>query len=333
MLWKVLSCPRFKLTTLPTPMEKAQRIGKELGVNLYIKRDDVMELCLGGNKVRKLEFIIADALGRGADVLITRGATHSNHVRLTAAAARKAGLEVYAVLTPPGSLAPQGNVLLDKLLGAKLVAVEKAEEADDAMLRLAEKLRAEGRRPYVIPAGGASELGVLGYALASLEVLQQSLGLGFKPDYIVHATGTGATQAGLVLGLKLLGASYVRVIGVSNGRSRVEVLSRLVKLVNSTSELLGLGVRASEDDFVVYDEYTFGGYGVITKEVVETIEYVARKEGILLDPVYTAKAFYGLMDLVHKGVIPRGSNVVFVHTGGTPINFQYAAELSRYMEG
>jgi len=312
-------------------MEKAQRISRELGVNLYIKRDDVMELCLGGNKVRKLEFIIADALRRGADVVITRGATHSNHVRLTAAAARKAGLEVYAVLTPPGSLALQGNVLLDRLLGARLVAVERAEEADETMLKLAEKLKAEGRRPYVIPAGGASELGVLGYALASLEILQQSLDLGFKPDYIVHATGTGATQAGLVLGLKLLGASHVKVLGISNGRSRHEMLGRLVKLANSTSDLLGLGIKASEDDFIVYDEYAFGGYGVITKEVVETIKYVAEAEGILLDPVYTAKAFYGLLDLVHRGVIPRGSNVVFIHTGGIPINFQYAAELGRYI--
>jgi len=331
MLWKVLSYPRFRLTTLPTPMERARRLGSELGVNLYIKRDDVMELCFGGNKVRKLEFIVADALSKGADVLITRGATHSNHVRLTAAAARRAGLEVYAVVTPPGSLALQGNILLDRLLGAKLVPVEKVEEADEVMLKLSEKLRAEGRRPYVIPAGGASELGVLGYTLAALEILQQSLDLGFKPDYVVHATGTGATQAGLVLGLKLLGASHVKVVGISNGRSRGEMLSRLVRLVNSTSELLGLEVRASEDDFTVYDEYSFGGYGVITKEVVETIKYVAEVEGVLLDPVYTAKAFYGLSDLVHRGVIPRGSNVVFIHTGGTPINFQYVAELGRYL--
>ncbi len=319
------------MTTLPTPMERAQRLGRELGVNLYIKRDDVMELCLGGNKVRKLEFIVADALGKGADVLITRGATHSNHVRLTAAAARRAGLEVYAVVTPPGSLALQGNILLDRLLGAKLVPVERVDEADEVMLKLAEKLRAEGRRPYVIPVGGASELGVLGYTVAALEILQQSLDLGFKPNYIVHATGTGATQAGLVLGLKLLGASQVKVVGISNGRSRGEMLSRLARLVNSTSELFGLEVRASEDDFAVYDEYSFGGYGVITKEVVETIRYVAEAEGVLLDPVYTAKAFYGLSDLVHRGVIPRGSNVVFIHTGGTPINFQYAAELGHYL--
>ncbi len=331
MIWKVLSYPRCRLTSLPTPMERAARLSGELGIELLVKRDDVMELCLGGNKVRKLEFILADALNRRCDVLITRGATHSNHVRLTAAAARKFGLDVYAVITPPGSLANQGNVLLDRLLGARLVPVDRVEEADEAMLGLAEKLRAEGRNPYVIPVGGASELGVLGYALAALEILQQSLSLGVRPKYIVHATGTGATQAGLTLGLRLLGASDVKVLGISNGRRSPEVVRRLVDLFNSTSRMLGVDLRASEDDFVVYDEYAFGGYGVITSEVVDVMKYVARTEGMLLDPVYTAKAMYGLIDLVRRGTIERGSTVVFVHTGGTPIAFQYAAEVERYL--
>ncbi|MEM1681960.1 MAG: D-cysteine desulfhydrase family protein [Sulfolobales archaeon] len=331
MIWKVLSYPRYRLTSLPTPLERATRLSKELGVELLIKRDDVMELCLGGNKVRKLEFIIADALKKGCDVLITRGATHSNHVRLTAAAAKKAGLDVYAVITPPGSLATQGNILLDRLLDVKLVPISRAEEADEAMEKLAEKLKSAGRRPYVIPVGGASELGVLGYALGALEILQQSLSLGVKPNYIVHATGTGATQAGLTLGLKLLGASDVKVLGISNGRKASEVTKRLVDLFNSTAEMLGVGVKASESDFTVYDEYSFGGYGVITSEVVNTIKYVARTEGVLLDPVYTAKAMYGLIDLVQRGVIKKESSVVFIHTGGSPIVFQYASEVEKYL--
>ncbi|MEM2208590.1 MAG: D-cysteine desulfhydrase family protein [Sulfolobales archaeon] len=331
MIWKVLSYPRYRLTSLPTPIERATRLNKELGIELLIKRDDVMELCLGGNKVRKLEFILADALKKGCDVLITRGATHSNHVRLTAAAAKKAGLDVYAVVTPPGSLATQGNILLDRLFDVNLVPVSRVEEADETMEKLAEKLRLAGRRPYVIPAGGASELGVLGYALAALEILQQSLSLGVKPDYIIHATGTGATQAGLTLGLKLLGVTGVRVLGISNGRKASDVVKRLVDLLNSTAEMLGISMRASESDFTVYDEYSFGGYGVITSEVVNTIKYVARTEGVLLDPVYTAKAMYGLMDLVQRGVIGRGSSVIFIHTGGSPITFQYASEVERYL--
>lgn len=331
MIWKVLSYPRYKLTSLPTPIERASRLSRELGVELLIKRDDVMELCLGGNKVRKLEFIVADALNKKCDVLITRGATHSNHVRLTAAAARKADLDMYAVITPPGSTATQGNILLDRLLDAKLVYVDRAEEAEEAVTKLAEKLKSEGRRPYVIPVGGASELGVLGYALAALEILQQSLSVGIKPDYIVHATGTGATQAGLTLGIRLLGAYDVKVVGISNGRKSSEVVGRLVRLFNATAEMLGAGIKASEEDFVVYDEYSFGGYGVITSEVVDTIKYVARAEGVLLDPVYTAKAMYGLVDLVQRGVIKKGSVVVFVHTGGSPITFQYAAEVEKYL--
>ncbi|MEM1622596.1 MAG: D-cysteine desulfhydrase family protein [Sulfolobales archaeon] len=331
MIWKVLSYPRYRLTSLPTPIERATRLSKELGVELLIKRDDVMELCLGGNKVRKLEFIIADALKKGCDVLITRGATHSNHVRLTAAAAKKAGLDVYAVITPPGSLETQGNVLLDRLLDVKLVPVSKAEEADEAMEKLAEKLKSAGRKPYVIPAGGASELGVLGYVLGALEILQQSLSLGVKPDFIVHATGTGATQAGLTLGLRLLGANDVKVLGISNGRKASELTKRLVDLFNSTAKMLGVDIKASESDFTVYDEYSFGGYGVITSEVVNTIKYVARTEGVLLDPVYTAKAMYGLIDLVQRGIIKKGSSVIFIHTGGSPIVFQYASEVEKYL--
>ena len=331
MIWRVLSYPRFRLTSLPTPMERALKLGRELGVELLVKRDDVMELCFGGNKVRKLEFLVGDALRRGCDVLITRGATHSNHVRLMAAAARKAGLGVYAVITPPGSMAVQGNILLDRLLGAELIYVEKSEEADEVMKNLAERLRSEGRRPYIIPAGGASEVGVLGYALAALEIMQQSLEMGFKPDYIVHSTGTGATQAGLTLGLKLLGAENVKVVGVANGRRAEEMLEKLTKLFNSATKMLDLNLKATEEDFIVYDEYGFGGYGVITKEVVETIKHVARVEGLLLDPVYTAKAMYGLTDLTQRGEIKKGSNVIFIHTGGTPIPFQYANEITAHL--
>jgi len=331
MIWRLLSFPRFRLIPLPTPLERAGRLSRELGLNLFIKRDDAMELGLSGNKVRKLEFIVADALSRGCDVLVTRGATHSNHVRATAAAARRAGLDVYAVLTPPGDVVAQGNVLLDGIYGARLVFCERREEADDAMRRLAEELRARGRRPYVIPGGGASELGVLGYALAAVELVTQCLDLGLRPKYVVHSTGTGTTQAGLTLGLRMLGAEDVRVIGISDGTDAETLANNAARLFNAAAEMLGLDMRATPEDFAVYDEYGLGGYGVVTKEVVETIVYVARTEGVLLDPIYTAKAMYGLMDLAHRGVLERGSTVVFIHTGGIPALFQYAPEIGRYL--
>ncbi len=331
MIWRVLSMPRFKLTTLPTPIEKAPNLSKDLGVNIFIKRDDVMELAFGGNKVRKLEFILADALRKGADTLITRGAVHSNHARLTAAAAKKAGLEAYLVLTPPGSKdVIQGNLLLDFLLGAKITYVERSEDADAVMEEIADKLRSSGRRPYIIPAGGASEYGVLGYALAALEIVQQTLALNVRPKYIVHTTGTGATQAGLILGLKALGVDDIKVIGISNGRKASEEQIRVLKLIDQASKAFNIEVKVSSDDIIVYDDYIFGGYGVITKEVVEVMKYVARSEGLILDPVYTAKGMYGLIDLIHRGEIKKNEDVIFIHTGGSPITFQYVDKVLQW---
>ncbi|MEM2005321.1 MAG: D-cysteine desulfhydrase family protein [Zestosphaera sp.] len=332
MIGRILSFPRFRLTSLPTPMEEAPKLGRKLGVELWVKRDDVMELVMGGNKVRKLEFILAHALSCGRDVLVTMGAYHSNHARLTVAAARRAGLDAYVVLyrhlpdIPPEM---QGNILLERLLDGKIVYAESAKEAEELMGKVARDLEAEGRRPYVIPAGGASEYGVLGYALAALEIVQQSLERGFRPDYIVHASGTAATQAGLVLGLKLLGMDDVRVIGISSGRRASVIAEHGVELVRSAGRLLNVDLHISADDFTVYDQYTFGGYGVITREVVETMRTVGSLEGLLLDPVYTAKGMYGLMDLVNRGEIK--GKVVFIHTGGTPIVFQYADVVSAFM--
>jgi len=319
------------LITLPTSLEKANKLSEELGIELYIKRDDVMELALGGNKVRKLEFILGDALSKGCDILITRGAFHSNHARLTAAAARKVGLDVYLVLTPPGTPELQGNVLLDKLLGAKIVYAKDYEEADKIMEELANELKEKGRNPYIIPSGGASPHGVLGYAVASLEIMQQLYSLGKKPKYIIHATGTGTTQAGLVLGMKLIGADDVEVIGISISKKKNEAKERVYKLINETLKLLNVNIEIRLEDIVIFDDYIFGEYAAITKEVVETMKLVARKEGLILDPVYTAKAMYGLIDLVKKGYIERNSTAVFIHTRGTPIPFQVSKVIEKYL--
>ena len=332
MFWRVLSFPRYKLISLPTPMEKAPNLSKRLGVEVWVKRDDVMELALGGNKARKLEFILGHVLSEGYDCVVTTGAYHSNHVRLTIAAARKAGLDAYAVLyRHMQGVEPelQGNILLDKILGGSVEYADSPEEAEEMARNTAERLRASGRRPYIIPAGGASAHGVLGYASASFEILKQSLDMGFRPDYIVHASGTSATQAGLVLGLKLLGAEDVRVVGISNGREADQIAERGVRLVEKAIELLGVDLKVSREDFMVYDRYSFGGYGSITREVVDTIKMVGSLEGLILDPVYTAKAMYGLMDLAERGEIK--GKVIFIHTGGVPIVFQYPQQISKYI--
>ncbi|MET1127868.1 MAG: D-cysteine desulfhydrase family protein [Thermoproteota archaeon] len=332
MIGRILYKPRVRLTSLPTPLERAEKLGGEAGVELFVKRDDVMELAFGGNKVRKLEFILGDALSKGADTVITKGAYHSNHARLTAAAAAKLGLDAYLVLYPPGRPEPQGNLLLDALFGARIAEAPSPEVADEVMERLAADLRARGRKPYVIPGGGASPIGVYGYALALLEIVEQLRQLGKKPRYIVHATGTGATQAGLVLGRKLLGLEDVEIIGISVGRSAAEVRERVARLATESAATLGLDVKVDPEEVTVYERYTFGGYAVITREVVDTIKMVARLEGLVLDPVYTAKAMYGLLDLARRGEIERGSVVVFIHTGGTPIPFQYSAEIIQHLD-
>lgn len=295
-----------------------------------MKRDDVMELALGGNKARKLEFILGDALSKGCNTLITVGAYHPNHVRLTAAAARKAGLEAHLVLTPPGTPRPQGNMLLDMLLGAKIHMAESWDSAPEFMEKLAEKLRGEGRKPYIIPGGGASPHGVLGYAAAALELMQQLRKRGVTPRYIVHASGTGATQAGLVLGLKLLGAEDVRVVGIGISRPPRVARERVANPVNSAAKLLGVDLGVEPEDITVED-YRFGGYAVITREVVEAMRLAALKEGLILDPVYTAKALHGLADLAAKGYFGKGP-IVFIHTGGTPITFQYNEAVVEHLQ-
>ncbi len=332
MFWRLYRFPRIELFRHPTPLEKARWIGREYGVDVYVKRDDVMELAFGGNKVRKLEYIFGDILSRGCDIVITRGSYYSNHVRLTAAAAAKHGLETVIVTYPPNpgvKLVVQGNVLLNKLFGAEIIEVEGPREADEEMGELEEKYRREGRKPYVIPVGGSTALGVFGYALAVYELFEQFRSLNRYPRYIIHATGTGTTQAGLLVGLKLLGIDDVEVIGIDvEKREREgEIADHIVELGNKALELLGSSEKISVDDVVIYREYTFGGYGMYNDELIEFIREVARKEGLVVEPVYTGKALYGLIDLIKRGVIKRGDTVAYIHTGGTPLVFQFQEQL------
>lgn len=322
--------PRVRLASFPTPLEKAERLGRLLGVNVWVKRDDFMELAFGGNKVRKLEFLLGDALTKGADTVITTGSLHSNHARLTAAAATKLGLDTVLVLTGEKTTQLKGNLLLDALFGAdvRIFKVPK-QEVNKIMQEVAHELITRGKKPYIVPGGGANAIGCLGYVSASLEIVNQLNDLGVSANYLVHATGTGATQAGLTAGFKVLNID-VKVLGISNGRRKDDIVSDVVKLANETTDLLNSRVRIEPADVTVFDDYTCGGYGVITREVTETMKLAARSEGLVLDPVYTAKAMMGLISLAEKGFMEKGSEVIFLHTGGGPIIFQYDEKVQSF---
>ncbi len=319
----VKGVPRFNLFHKPTLLEKAEKLSEELGVEVYVKRDDAIEFAMGGNKVRKLEFIVGEALAMGCDTLVTVGAVHLNHARTTAAAAKKAGLNAHLILWPR-NYEVKGNLLLDMLYDAEITFVESKEEALEKLNAVAKELRRKSAKPYVIPLGGAIPTGILGYVEAAFEIVRQLGELNIKPKYVVHASGSGGTQAGLVLGLKLAGVN-AKVIGIDI-MGKPELPKKVIELIRETMEKYRLKADVKSEDIVVYD-YSFGGYGVLSKKVVDIMVKVAKTEGLLLDPVYTAKAFAGLIDLVRKGVVEQGSQVIFIHTGGYPIIFQYSEEV------
>jgi D-cysteine desulfhydrase family pyridoxal phosphate-dependent enzyme len=323
--------PRTRFATLPTPLEDAPRFSAALGgPRVLIKRDDLTGLALGGNKTRKLEWLIGDARAQKADCVITVGAGQSNHCRQTAAAAARAGLECYLLLTPPFHGEGQGNLLLDDLLGARIVRVDsrEANARDVALERLVERLRAEGRRPYWIPGGGSNAVGALGYVLCAIEMADQLAGLGVQARRVYCSSGSAGTQSGLLVGARGTNADY-EVIGVSPGSKSGDVEPRVAQVSNDTASLLKLNETFTAADVVVDDAYTGPAYGTLTPECVEAVRLLARTEGILLDPVYTGKAMAALIDHARRGFISSGDTVVFVHTGGTPALFAYADELAR----
>ncbi|HEY8601153.1 MAG TPA: D-cysteine desulfhydrase family protein [Thermomicrobiales bacterium] len=330
----IMAQPRVRLATLPTPLHEAPRLRRALGGDehcprILIKRDDLTGLAFGGNKARKLEFLVADALRQGATRLITAGAAQSNHARMTAAAARLAGLDVSLVLTTPAAPpAPQGNLLLDRLLGADIHFVPTGTSEDTAMAELAETQRATGERPYVIPVGGSNAIGTFGYVAATLEIVEQLQSLGLAPQRLYYANGSRGTQAGLVLGQKMFSAPYaVHGIGVSGGDEIKRV--RALQIANEASALLDSAIRLSDDDLLNDDDQIGPGYGVPTAACLEAIDLLARNEAIFLDPVYSAKAMAGLIGDIRQGQIAAAETIIFLHTGGTPALFAHAETLSK----
>jgi L-cysteate sulfo-lyase len=325
---KLARFPRVRLTQAPTPLELMPRLSARLGgPRLWIKRDDCTGLATGGNKTRKLEYLIGEALAQEADVVITQGATQSNHARQTAAAAARLGLACEILLENRTSSAEldylnSGNVLLDRLLGATLQRHPAGTDMDAAMATRADELRARGKRPYVIPGGGSNPVGALGYVTAALELVEQANNARLDIRLLVTATGSTGTQAGLVAGLQGC-RSGIPVLGICVRAPRATQEDRVYALAQRTAELLGVPDAVAREHVVANSDYVGAGYGVPTEGMFEALELVARTEGILLDPVYSGKAMAGLIDLVRRGQFTRDDDIVFLHTGGAAGLFGY----------
>jgi D-cysteine desulfhydrase family pyridoxal phosphate-dependent enzyme len=317
---------RYPFAHLPTPIEKLERLTELLrGPTLLIKRDDQTGLAGGGNKARKLEFLVAEAIAQGCDHLVTVGAPQSNHCRQTAAAAARAGLGCSLVFKGRQGEGLPGNLLLDGLLGAHLYWTE-GEEPAAVMNRVVGQLVSMGRKPYAIPLGGSTVVGTAGYVLAMQELMGQLAAQNLNVDVIVHATGSGGTQAGMVLGAHIYGFRGT-IFGVSVSRQADDMSMQVAALATATAAHLGLEPFGVVERVTVNDDYVGGGYGVVGETEREAIQLVAQKEGILLDPVYTGRAMGGLIDLIRWGAFTRQQTILFWHTGGLPALWAYAEQI------
>lgn len=332
--------PRVKIAHLPTPLEPLPRFSKAIGggPKLFIKRDDETGLATGGNKVRKLEFLLADAMEKGADVILTMGAPFSNHCRMTAAACSKLGLDCTLALTGEEPAQYVGNVFLSELFGADLrffppTPTESASEFRKRIFEeVTEDLVAEGRTPYVIPVGGATPLGELGYVLAVKEIQEQARELDVHFDHIAVCKGSGGTMAGLIVG-----ANYYQlettVMGFSDSPpSELFDANFVARLTNQIAELIELDFRVSPEDLSIYYEYAGTGYNIPTTECARVIKLMAQTEGILLEPVYTGKTMAGIVGLSEKGILTEENTVLFMHTGGLPGLFREAHRIKQLFE-
>lgn len=315
--------PRLEFIGAPTPLEYLPRFSDYVGRDIFIKRDDVTPMAMGGNKLRKLEFLAADALREGADTLITAGAIQSNHVRQTAAVAAKLGLHCVALLENPiGTRAENyltnGNRLLLDLFNVQVEMVDALTDPTAQLDELATRLEAQGFRPYVIPVGGSNALGALGYVESALEIAQQCEG-AVSLSSVDVASGSAGTHAGLAVGLEQL-MPEVELIGVTVSRSVADQKPKVVTLQQAVAEQLALKAKA---DILLWDDYFAPGYGTPNEEGMEAVKLLARLEGILLDPVYTGKAMAGLIDGITQKRFKDEGPILFVHTGGAPALFAY----------
>ncbi len=345
---RIETMPRTRLAHLPTPLEEMKQLSQKLGLRVFFKRDDQTGLAFGGNKARKLEYIMADALSKQADTIITWAGVQSNWCRQTAAAAKKLGLRPVLILfTRPGLPSEyDGNLLLDSVFDSDIRLVEKQEDqkmmeyegVKEVVDAVAEEFRKEGHRPYIAPIGGSlpeasmeEPWGAIGYLNGFVELSEQTASQGIRVDAVVFATGSGSTQGGLLVGAKLVSPG-TRIVGISVSETQETMTAYVRKISEKTMDLLEEPRSISDDDIIVFDDYLREGYGILDQKVVDAIRLVAQTEGVLLDPVYTGKAMSGFLDLVEKGYFDKGANVVFLHSGGTPALFPYRKELREFME-
>ena len=321
--------PRQSLGFFPTPLIALSRLSKALdGPTIFMKRDDNTGLALGGNKTRKLEFIMGDALAQGADCVITAGAAQSNHCRQTAAAAASLGLDCHLVLGGEEPEQTCGNILLDKFFGSHIHWAGANRKGED-IPKIVEQLTKQGKKPYVIPYGGSNELGALAFVEAFKELESQRESMDVLFTHIVFASSSGATQAGLMLGKKILN-SPAQIVGINIDKGETDKVlfdQYTVALANSTASLIGADHQFSETDLTLNSDYVGEGYGVVGTLENEAIAMTAQTEGILLDPVYTGRAMGGLIDMIRSGKIKKTDRVLFWHTGGAPALFAYSSDL------
>lgn len=321
--------PKVRLGHLPTPLEPMDRLSELLaGPRLWVKRDDCTGLSSGGNKTRKLEYLMADAQQQGADTIITQGATQSNHARQTTAAAAKLGMGCHILLEDrTGSNDPNyilnGNVLLDRLHGASVSKRGSGEDMNAEMETLAETLRQDGKIPYIIPGGGSNHIGALGYVNCARELAEQAVSTGLKIDALVHATGSSGTQAGLVAGLSAI-QSDIHLLGIGVRAPKAKQEQMVYDLAVRTANYLDAGITINRDDVRAICDYVGPGYGLPTDGMIAAVKLLAQTEGLLFDPVYSGKGLDGLIDQVRKGYFDGMDNVVFLHTGGSAALFGYS---------
>ena len=323
--------PRVRLAHLPTPLEYLPNLTRALnGPEIWIKRDDCTGMSSGGNKTRKLEFLLAEAQAQNADLILTQGATQSNHARQTAACAARLGLACHILLEDrthktDADYTQNGNVFLDLLHGATVEHFDTNPDMNGELAKVAARFTAEGRRPYPIPGGGSNTTGALGYVNAAIELVTQANDLGLRLDHVVHATGSAGTQAGLVAGLVGM-HSGVPLLGIGVRAPKERQEENVYKLAAATAAVAGCEGAVRREHVVANCDYVGSGYGFSTPGSIEAIRMLARLEGILLDPVYSGKGMAGLIDLIRKGWFRKGENVVFIHTGGSVGLFGYVRD-------
>jgi D-cysteine desulfhydrase len=326
---RIESRARFSLAQLPTPIEKLKSLSRELGgPELLIKRDDQTGLALGGNKTRKLEFLVGQALEQGADTLVTAGAAQSNHCRQTAAAAARAGLRCELLLNGTRPELPNGNLLLDDLLGARIHWVQRSER-EAKLSKIPDELRKQGGKPYVIPVGGSNGVGATGYVLAMIELAEQLNRLNQRVDHVVFASSSGGTQAGVVVGAKVTNFNG-KLHGVSIDQDDANSATyecELANIANETAKYVDFDAQLPAKDFNVAYDYLGSGYGIVSDLEREAIRLLASREGVIVDPVYTGRAMGALLDLIRKKAFRPDETVLFWHTGGAPALFAYAEDL------